>query len=132
MSQIQINPFTENHTREKTQKNAEKNSRCTACCTLSFHQKCSITLKMHHFSARAPPTRTSSRFYNAPSAAVSWVKKVSETGSCKFPIRKIMSAQNFYFAPNCPLNKGFSLTNFAFLNDKFPTTRTFSDNFPTA
>jgi len=41
-----------------------------------------------------------------------------------------MGAQDFNFAPKFPEN--FFSPNFAFLDEKFPTRKRFSDNFPTA
>jgi len=57
------------------------------------------------------------------------LKKLGGAGSCNFPTKEIMGAQNFKFATKVSQNGGFSAQNFAFLDENFPTRRRLYDNF---
>jgi len=59
---------------------------------------------------------------------VSCVRKVAGAGSCNFPIEEITGAENVKFIAKFAQNRGFSVPNFAVLEENFLTRRKFSDS----
>jgi len=69
-------------------------------------------------------------------ASASWVRKVGGAGSCSFPTdaanfgqRKLYGCPKFQSCPNFP-KMAVSSYKICILDEYFPTTRRFSENFP--